>query len=541
MTRSPLVLVTGTPRSGTTPVGDALAAAPGARTLYEPLNFHVGDRRVTRYFEVPGAGGFDEATADALVADIGRCACGCDPGIFPEDRGLRRAGQARDREPDARRRTGSAALDPRLRTLIWKDPFAAFVAARGRGRTACRSWSRCARRPRSPPASSAWAGRFDVADLVARLGRQWDGRPATSTAVDLASPALNARRAVVRAALGAGTRQAAPPGRHPLPGHGRLRRRPRGRRCARSSRRSACRGPTRRSATSSAAPRAKGPRSRTGSRAHGGRRDASAVNRYWVDGPRARRRWRPSSASPATSGSGLRAAASLQAESSRRDEQVSRAALPRPAPRPLQAGRTQGAEVADGPVDQPLDPDRGVERRAPAARGRPPAPARRPCRWRGTACRRPCPRAAAGRSPRSGWATARTAPTGTAPRASRRRRRSARRRPSTPRTPPARSVALVERATTCNASPDSRSTSGHSSRRKPRFLRGSWPPTNTQERPPIPGSSNANGGPTAVGTSATAAGSTPSTSAMSWRDRSDTVARRQRRASSRWTARTWAP
>jgi hypothetical protein len=165
------VLVTGTPRSGTTPVGDALAAAPGARTLYEPLNFHVGDRRISRYFEVPGAAGFSDATADALVHDIRALRLRLRPGLFPEDQGLRRL---------VKHVTGSRTLatyrqcrlDPALRTIVWKDPFATFLAprvARDHGIPVVITV-----RPPAAVAASfkrlSWG--FDTADLVARLGPQ---------------------------------------------------------------------------------------------------------------------------------------------------------------------------------------------------------------------------------------------------------------------------------------------------------------------------------------------------------------------------------
>ena len=168
-----LIVVTGTPRSGTTPVGDTLAAAPGARTLYEPLNFHVGDRRVRRYFEIPGSAGFSEATADELVADVRRLRLQLRPGLFPEDRGLRRV---------AKRVTGSRTLmtyrrsrwDRQLRTIIWKDPFAVFLVprlARVHGIPVVVTM-----RPPAAVAASfkrlSWS--FDVHDLVRRLGSDGD-------------------------------------------------------------------------------------------------------------------------------------------------------------------------------------------------------------------------------------------------------------------------------------------------------------------------------------------------------------------------------
>lgn len=164
-----LVLVTGSPRSGTTPVGDLLALAAGARSLYEPLNAHVGDRRIRRYFEVPGHDGFGDDDVAALLADIARPRLRLRPGLFPEDRGWRRL---------AKRVTGSRTtmtyrqcrLDPRLRTIVWKDPFATFlvrdVAAAGVPVVAT------VRPPHAVAASFTrldW--RFDVADLARRLGR----------------------------------------------------------------------------------------------------------------------------------------------------------------------------------------------------------------------------------------------------------------------------------------------------------------------------------------------------------------------------------
>jgi hypothetical protein len=178
MTRR-LVLVTGMPRSGTTPVGDLLALAPGARTLYEPLNAIVGDRRVQRYFET-----FDDVKLDTLLDDIRAIKLSLRPGIFPEDRGWRRL---------AKRVSGSrttmtyrTARILRPRTIIWKDPFASLLA----GRIAERAVPVLAtvRPPVAVAASFVRLGwRFDVADLAARLG--FAGRFAD---LDLDRPAVNA-------------------------------------------------------------------------------------------------------------------------------------------------------------------------------------------------------------------------------------------------------------------------------------------------------------------------------------------------------------
>lgn len=122
-----IILVTGCPRSGTTAVGDYLADAPGAQYLYEPFNYHSGVRRIRRYFEVPGAGGFSASDLDDIVHGIGRLRLDLKDGLFPEDAGakrlLKRVTGGRTRMSYWRCR-----LQPGLRTVIWKDPIAAFAA-----------------------------------------------------------------------------------------------------------------------------------------------------------------------------------------------------------------------------------------------------------------------------------------------------------------------------------------------------------------------------------------------------------------------------
>ena len=280
MTPLRVVLVTGTPRSGTTPVGDALAAAPRVRTLYEPLNFHVGDRRVRSYFEVPGDDGFPESLADQLIADITRLRLRLRPGLFPEDRGVRRL---------VKRATGSrtlatyrmARLDRRATTLVWKDPFGAFLARRAAGVHGIPVVVTF--RPAQAVAASfkrlAWS--FDVDDLLTRMGAEGERYRGAVAGVDLRVPALNAAALwfvvndwLLRAAQEvtgitfvdldrlvddrAGTLRALYtvldlPWTAATQDHLR------------------------------ATAAGDGPAAPAGTRAHGGRRDPSAVNRYWVD------------------------------------------------------------------------------------------------------------------------------------------------------------------------------------------------------------------------------------------------------------------
>jgi hypothetical protein len=182
--------VTGTPRSGTTPVGDLLSAAAGAAGLYEPLNAHVGDRRVRRYFEVAGAAGFTEDDLAGLVAGVQDLDLSLRPGVFPGDRGLRRA---------LKRVVGSQtrASYRRARLLrpdvvIWKDPFAALLAEPIRRITG----SPVVVTVRPPAAVAAsfkrlgWS--FEVADLVERLGAAGEPYRSLLDAERLAHPAGNA-------------------------------------------------------------------------------------------------------------------------------------------------------------------------------------------------------------------------------------------------------------------------------------------------------------------------------------------------------------
>ena len=123
-----LVLVTGAPRCGTTPIGAALALAPGARMIYEPMG-PTGDKRIPGRYAIPGQTG--------LSADVFR--------EFLDDLKALRL----DLKPQNRRSHSSMAFTQRLIrsivgsrtqlsywmaklspdsvTLVWKDPMAAFA------------------------------------------------------------------------------------------------------------------------------------------------------------------------------------------------------------------------------------------------------------------------------------------------------------------------------------------------------------------------------------------------------------------------------
>ena len=120
-----LVLVTGAPRSGTTTVGDMLSLAAGAEYLYEPMNFHSGDKRIRRYFEIPGTGDFSEDDFRDLVNRIAALQLRLKLGLWPEDTGLRRIAKI---FVGGRSRVSylQAKLKRNLDVIIWKDPIAAL-------------------------------------------------------------------------------------------------------------------------------------------------------------------------------------------------------------------------------------------------------------------------------------------------------------------------------------------------------------------------------------------------------------------------------
>ena len=122
-----ILLVTGCPRSGTTAVGNLLAAAPRTRYLYEPFNFHTGDRRIKRYFEIPGTPFFPNDLCDQLIEDIRHLKLTLRAGPLPEDRGIMRMLKT---IVGGRTRFSYRVCkwDPFLKTMIWKDPLAAFAA-----------------------------------------------------------------------------------------------------------------------------------------------------------------------------------------------------------------------------------------------------------------------------------------------------------------------------------------------------------------------------------------------------------------------------
>ena len=122
-----LILVTGTPRSGTTVVGQILGFARHTGTLHEPLNAQVGLKSVTRFYEFIEGEEADPGRLNAVVDGIRRLRLAYKPGGFPREAPWKRA---------LKRVVGGRALAsyrlcrlrPGLERIVWKDPFASFVA-----------------------------------------------------------------------------------------------------------------------------------------------------------------------------------------------------------------------------------------------------------------------------------------------------------------------------------------------------------------------------------------------------------------------------
>ena len=123
-----LVLVTGAPRSGTTPVGAALALAPGARMIYEPMG-PTGDRRIPVGFAIPGQAGLSVDVFRDFLDDLKALRLDLKPqkrrshaNMIFSQRLIRSIIGSRTRLT-----YWTAKLAPNFATLVWKDPMAAFA------------------------------------------------------------------------------------------------------------------------------------------------------------------------------------------------------------------------------------------------------------------------------------------------------------------------------------------------------------------------------------------------------------------------------
>lgn len=119
------IVVTGPPRSGTTPVGDVVAHIPGAVSLYEPWG-PTGDVRLNEEFPIVGTGTLSQEVFESFLNDLARLKLQLGQQVRPSHQSetpLRRM---------ALKVTGSrslhsyrlARLQPFSKTVIWKDPHA---------------------------------------------------------------------------------------------------------------------------------------------------------------------------------------------------------------------------------------------------------------------------------------------------------------------------------------------------------------------------------------------------------------------------------
>lgn len=121
----PLILVTGAPRTATTPVGNMLATAHRTVSLYEPLG-PTGIRANAARLPMLGSGlGLTEDQLSTVLASFARRRTGP---LHSQQRG----GTFSWKRALAGSRTAHTArlarLQPWAKTVIWKDPHAVFLA-----------------------------------------------------------------------------------------------------------------------------------------------------------------------------------------------------------------------------------------------------------------------------------------------------------------------------------------------------------------------------------------------------------------------------
>jgi hypothetical protein len=121
-----LILVTGSPRSGTTAVGDKLSLPISTGYLHEPFNVAVGIRDVENQFEAVGARNFSTERLDAIMRGIATLRLRWKSGVRPTDQGVDRLIKhflgGRARVSFLR-----CLANPVLDTIIWKDPLAVLL------------------------------------------------------------------------------------------------------------------------------------------------------------------------------------------------------------------------------------------------------------------------------------------------------------------------------------------------------------------------------------------------------------------------------
>ncbi|WDQ17485.1 hypothetical protein [Rhodopirellula sp. P2] len=122
-----VLLVTGAPRSGTTPVGHMLSMVPGAFELYEPMG-PTGDCRFVTRFPIPGEPTLPVPSLVQFVEDMRRLRLRFKPQRRPGHRQFE-ALFTRFFGTRSLRSYRLAKLQRHKRLLIWKDPHAVFCAS----------------------------------------------------------------------------------------------------------------------------------------------------------------------------------------------------------------------------------------------------------------------------------------------------------------------------------------------------------------------------------------------------------------------------
>lgn len=189
----PVVLVTGMPRSGTTAVGSVLASSRGGASFYEPLNPISGLYSVSEWFVFPDGDGA-KVPLDRLVSQVLAVDLRLRAGLWDADpwhrKMLKRFSGSRTRFSGLRCR-----CDPRVRTIVWKDPSASFLAPE----LALRRGFPTVVTIRSPGASAASFKRLGWGFDVARIQRKLHALTPDAayldldlSALDLDDPAVNA-------------------------------------------------------------------------------------------------------------------------------------------------------------------------------------------------------------------------------------------------------------------------------------------------------------------------------------------------------------
>lgn len=120
------VLVTGAPRSGTTPLGQLVSMLPGAVDLYEPMG-PTGDQAIQNRFPMPGEPNFTEEDLAAFLKRMQRLDMSFKSQRRPGHRGFSGflAGTFGTRSLLSYYR---AKFSFNKNLLVWKDPHAVFCA-----------------------------------------------------------------------------------------------------------------------------------------------------------------------------------------------------------------------------------------------------------------------------------------------------------------------------------------------------------------------------------------------------------------------------